>query len=263
VIGTVTTSSDYKTLLVAIENHETGNVRKLLEKTDLFEKSLLDVAASGSRSEVMALLIEHDIKQWVGSKENNLVFIRLIEDYMTLRSARLYKKNSPKTDKEPKTIKQKRKQKRRMDVLDDSADTTKAIQHLLKSQPKWLISQLRGKALVRKTSKIVGNNISWLTSDGLPSAYDLITGRQFLEDQVLFEKPVQLLLRVQLDDEDEEDEYWPVEIKGTTKEVLEEIYSQYEPIFQAMGDRLVFQGLKKMGEGMYTAYLGSSKSSKH
>jgi hypothetical protein len=82
-------SSDYKGLLHTIEVDEKDSVRKILKETSksgktylLYGKNLLDLAASGSQSEVMALLIEHGINQWVGSPHNNRIFIRLIEDYL-------------------------------------------------------------------------------------------------------------------------------------------------------------------------------------
>ncbi|KAI0569027.1 hypothetical protein Alg130_11821, partial [Pyrenophora tritici-repentis] len=82
--------SYYERLLDAIDHRRTDDVRKLLKKMShqdetclLWEEgSLLDVAASQSQSEVMALLIENGITKWFGSKENNRVFIRLIDDYV-------------------------------------------------------------------------------------------------------------------------------------------------------------------------------------
>ena len=79
-------SSYYERLLDAIERHQSDDVRKILTEMPLEDKtrlllkkgSLLDVAASKSQNEVMALLIENGITKWLGRKNNNQVFIRLI-----------------------------------------------------------------------------------------------------------------------------------------------------------------------------------------
>lgn len=261
-------SSYYERLQHAIARHRTDNVRELLtemsleDKTCLLmkEESLLDVAASKSQSEVMALLIENGVTKWFGSKDNNRVFIRLIDDYKAdkifgnlLQNATCRNKSSLKTDKEPTTL----RHKCRMDVLkhrEDSADTTAAIKVLLAFQERWLVSQLRRTALVRNTSKIVGDNISWFIQNGVLGAYDRVTGRKLRMNQVLFQKPVELLLCGESDDEPKE---WTVNIKGTTEQVLQKIYSEYEPIFEEMGDGLFSEGLCKMREGKYFLALES------
>jgi hypothetical protein len=226
------------------------------------EESLLDVAAAGSQRAVMLLLIENGVTKWFGSQENNRAFIRLIEDYLVdvmfgnfLQSANCCNKSSLKTDEEPTT----KTHIRRMDVLkykNNLADATKAIQFLLAYQKQWLISRLRSKAWVRNTSEIVGNNISWFIKDGVLGAYDDVTGRKFRMDQVLFEKPVQLLICGELDEENKE---WTVKIEGTTEQVLEKIYSayKYKSMFEEMGDGWFFEGLHKVHKGKYFLHLGS------
>jgi hypothetical protein len=139
-----------------------------------------------------------------------------------------------------------------MDVLkhkDNPADATNAIKVLLQEQQKWLVFQLRGTALVRNTynPKTVGSNVSWDISNGVEGASDAITGRRFQPDQVLFRKPVKLLLCGVLNGEGKE---WTVNIKGTTIEVLEKICSEYKK-FDNMGDEKWFQGLSKVLEGKH------------
>jgi hypothetical protein len=147
---------------------------------------------------------------------------------------------------------------------DNLADATKAIQVLLQAQPKWLISRLRGKAWVRnsyenvrnKNSVIVGSNISWFIKDGVMKAYDLVTGRMLRDDQVLFHRPVELLLCGELDGEDTD---YPVKTdktdKGTTEEVLQKIYSHCKPMFK-MHEEWGFQGLLKIDKGKYIIRCG-------
>ena len=61
-------------------------------KEEKVSGTFLDVAASRLQSGTMALLLKYGFIQWVGSEDNNQVFISLIEDYMTLRSARCSEK---------------------------------------------------------------------------------------------------------------------------------------------------------------------------
>jgi hypothetical protein len=265
-------SSYYERLLYAIERSRTKDVRIILEEMSLEDEksllwgkaSLLDEAASRSKSAIMAFLIQNGVTKWFGSQENNRVFIRLIDDYLVnrkfgnfLQSASYSKKSWLETDEEPTT----KRHKQGMNVLkhkDNPADATKAIQDLLKSQEQWLISLLRGRALVRNTSKIIGSNISWYIKDGVLRACDHVTGRKFNHNQVLFEKPVKLVLCGKLREEEKE---WIVDIEGTTKEVLEKIYFEYKPMFKDMGDEMWFEGLSKvlMGKhkGKYFLHLGS------
>ncbi|RYO02601.1 hypothetical protein AA0121_g13255 [Alternaria tenuissima] len=82
--------SYYKPLLNAIELRHADDVRRHLmqmspdqkKRLSKKRKSLLDEAASGRQNKVMAILIDHRVTKWVGSHENNQVFIRLIEDYI-------------------------------------------------------------------------------------------------------------------------------------------------------------------------------------
>jgi hypothetical protein len=136
---------------------------------------------------------------------------------------------------------------------DNPADATKAIQDLLESQEQWLILRLRGKALVRNTSKAVGTNISWSVLDDVLRARDHVTGRKLRMDQVLFERPVELLMCGELDGEDIS---WTVKIKGTTKEVLEKIYSEYKRKSDDTS-HVIFQGLDKQSKGKYYLNLSS------
>jgi hypothetical protein len=75
-------------------------------------------------------------------------------------------------------------------------------------------------------------------------------------DQVLFEKPVQLLICGELDEENKE---WTVKIEGTTEQVLEKIYSayKYKSMFEEMGDGWFFEGLHKVHKEKYFLHLGS------
>ncbi|RYO45347.1 hypothetical protein AA0116_g13302 [Alternaria tenuissima] len=243
--------SYYKPLLNAIELRHADDVRRHLmqmspdqkKRLSKKRKSLLDEAASGRQNKVMAILIDHRVTKWVGSHENNQVFIRLIEDYI----------EDGGIDKESNAT----KHKLRMDVLSnrgDLAKTTNAIQILLQSQGRWLVSKLQGTALVRNTSTHIGDNISWDIRDGVENTFDRATGRRIRLDQVLFGKPQRLVLSGTLLSKEEE---WIVNIEGTTREVLEKIYQEYELMLKESPRSLYFEGLRLDSKRKYFLELGS------
>lgn len=160
---------------------------------------------------------------------------------------------------------------------EDPEKATSAIQDLLKYQKDWLVSQLRGKAFVRNTTKmhrrhlswsivdgvifswqvitgrpieketeIVACNIHWDIWDDVSCAYDIGTGRELRMDQILFPGPVKLLLYSK-----SRPDGWTVEIKGTTKEVLEKIYIEHQPILEELDGEVCFEGLREYYKGTY------------
>lgn len=144
-----------------------------------------------------------------------------------------------------------------MDVLSnrgDLAKTTNAIQILLQSQGRWLVSKLQGTALVRITSTHIGDNISWDIRDGVENTFDRATGRRIRLDQVLFGKPQRLVLSGTLLSKEEE---WIVNIEGTTREVLEKIYQEYEPMLKESPRSLYFEGLRLDSKRKYFLELGT------
>lgn len=139
----------------------------------------------------------------------------------------------------------------RMNVLeskDDVSKTSQAIQVLLKYQRKWLAGKLKGTARVRITDDTIGLNIRWYINETWENAYDRVTGRKIRLKQVLFEGPVEL----KLFDQQKE---WTVTVQGTTENVLEKIYMEYQPVSEEIGP--VFEALSKEGDKKYSIDLGS------
>lgn len=133
----------------------------------------------------------------------------------------------------------------------EQEDAKEGITCLIDAEATWLVDRLRKPTPVQFHGALVGINISWDVTQDIDTAHDASTHRPLDMKQILFEKPVEVGMTVEDEEEDKYEEITRL-LSGTVGQVLQIIHTVYESTGVQVSR---FEGLL-MQKGSYRLCLG-------